>query len=169
MQTLVDVPHFGETLLYTVVCADCGFKKSDVLSLTQKPAKSYTFHVKGTAHFGVRVVKSSNATIKIPEFLFESFPGPEAQGFIGNIESLIEQVEATVKSLKVWTKNNIKKSQKLVRLETQLRKARKGVLPFTVILEDPSGNSAILPDPPDTVEIAYLPLPNSNSEEKRVT
>jgi zinc finger protein len=155
-QTTLNVPHFGETLLITSKCRSCNYKKTDVLSLTQKTPQRYIFHVKKSDHLKVRIVKSSEATVLVPEFQFESTPGPKAQGFIGNIESLLEQVETTVQILKKWTVEDEEKGQQLKKLELLLNEARGDNPSFTVILEDPSGNSAILPDPPDVVEISPL-------------
>ena len=155
-QTIMDVPHFGETLLSTSKCKSCNYKKTDVLSLTEKNPQRYVFHVKTSDHLKVRLVKSSKATVLIPEFQFESTPGPKAQGFIGSIESLLEQVETTIEILKKWTKEDNEKSQQLDKLEILLKEARGSKPSFTVILEDPSGNSAILPDPPDKAEISPL-------------
>ena len=152
VQTIINVPHFGETLLLTSRCKFCRYKKTDVLSLTEKIPQRYVFHVKTVNHLKVRLVKSSKARVLIPEFQFESAPGPKAQGFIGSIESLLEQVETTMQILKKWTKEDREKSQKLHKLELVLKEAGRDSPSFTVILEDPSGNSAILPDPPDTVE-----------------
>jgi len=104
----------------------------------------------------VRVVKSSKAILKIPEFRFESIPGSDAQGYIGSIESLLEEVARTIHTLKKWVKNDQKKNRQLSELDTKLEKARKGMLVFTIILEDPSGNSAILPEPPLKVKIHPL-------------
>ncbi|MHA2406808.1 MAG: ZPR1 zinc finger domain-containing protein [Candidatus Ranarchaeia archaeon] len=162
-ETTLNVPHFGETLLITSKCKSCNYKKTDVFSLTEKPALRYVFHVKTSDHLKVRLVKSSKAIVRIPEFQFESTPGSKAHGFIGSIESLLEQVENTILILKKWTKNDLEKCQQLTKLESLLKQARRENPSFTVILEDPSGNSAILPDPPDTVETS--PLPNMKTRD----
>ncbi|MHA2059213.1 MAG: ZPR1 zinc finger domain-containing protein [Candidatus Ranarchaeia archaeon] len=156
VQTTINVPHFGETLLITFKCKSCQYRRTEVLSLTEKPAQKFVFHVKTQDHLKVRIVKSSRAIVRIPEFQFESTPGSKAQGFIGSIETLLEQVEATLKILMKWTQDNPKKHQQLLKLQHLLQKARSEDTSFTVVLEDPSGNSAILPDPPDTVEISPL-------------
>jgi zinc finger protein len=163
IQTTINVPHFGETLLLTFKCKSCQYKRTEVLSLTEKPAQKFVFHVKIPDHLKVRIVKSSKAIVKIPEFQFESTPGPKAQGFIGSIETLLEQVETTLRTLMKWTQDEPKKHEQLLKLEHLLQKSRTKNTPFTVILEDPSGNSAILPDPPDTVEI--YPLTDARSED----
>ena len=151
-QSTVLVPHFGETIILSFKCKECGFLSTDVIAAKVRPPKKYIFEFKKTDHLNVRIVKSSKATIEIPELDFISDPGPQAKGFIGNIETIINQVESTISYLKNWTTEKTK-LEKLEDIERKLKKIRSGNYNFRIIISDKTGNSAILPDPPDVVQI----------------
>jgi len=151
-QSTISVPHFGETIILSFKCAKCGFISSDVIAADDRPPKKYIFEFKKVEHLNVRVVKSSKATIKIPELDFISDPGPQAKGFIGNVETIINQIESTIGYLRNWTTEK-SKIAKLDDIEKKLEKIREGDFCFKLIISDKTGNSAILPDPPDEVQI----------------
>ena len=139
-----EVPYFGTLFLFSMECEECKYRKADVEAAhTQEPCR-YTFDVESKEDLNVRVVKSAEARVKIP-YIGDIEPGPAAEGYITNIEGVLtrlkEQVESARESeedeeLKKKAKNILKKIQRVFWGEEKIK----------VIIEDPTGNSAIISD-----------------------
>jgi zinc finger protein len=82
------------------------------------------------------------ATIKIPELGVQIDPGPACQGFVTNIEGVLDRIENIVRGALIWAENE--ERENAITLLDQIARARLGAMPFTLIIEDPSGNSAII-------------------------
>ena len=91
----------------------------------------------------VRVVKSSHASIKIPQLRMSVEPVNGSPGFISNIEGIITRFEKIVEEQRDTSEEeDVKKSAK--NLLKKIRKVKFGDIPVKIIIEDPSGNSAII-------------------------
>ena len=71
-------------------CGACHYHKADVEAAEHKEPAKYAFEVSGKDDLSVRVVRSSEGSIKIPH-VGSLEPGPNAEGFITNIEGVIER------------------------------------------------------------------------------
>ncbi len=129
------VPNFGKTLFTTLSCRHCGFRLSDVMPAEFHEPKKYFLKVDSSKKMRARIVRSSSSTIQIPELGIEIEPGPISEGYISNIEGLLDRVEAVLKA--------VPKAKK--QLE-EVKAAKDGKKKFTVKLLDPFGNSALLGD-----------------------
>ncbi len=124
-------------------CSSCNYKKSDVEAATQKEPAKYTIETNSEDDMKIRVVKSSRATVKIPTLRMTMTPGPASIGFISNIEGLLNNFEKIIESQRDETEDpKIKKSAK--NLLKKIRKIKYGDLSCKIVIEDPSGNSAII-------------------------
>ena len=92
----------------------------------------------------VRVVKSAEATVKIPRIVSIT-PGPASNGYVTNIEGILNRVLSHIKDAaedaeepeeQTTAKRHIKKLQRAILGQETLK----------IIIEDPSGNSAIISD-----------------------
>ena len=94
----------------------------------------------------VRVVKSSSAHVKIPTLRMDARPGPAANGFITNVEGLLDRFEKIVQQQKSAAEAEGDKSVKTTakNLLKKMRKIKNGELPVKIVIEDPTGNSAII-------------------------
>jgi len=137
-----DIPYFGKVLIIVMQCSRCGFSHRDVLSLEEHEPSRYEVTVEGLADLNIRVVRSSTATVRIPELGVCIEPGPMAEGFISNVEGLLERVVRVVGLLN--SEEDPAERAKYERFLRRLREAREGRTKFTLILEDPLGNSAII-------------------------
>jgi len=138
-----NVEYFGKVLLLTEICKNCGFKHSDVYQLESKEPCLIKACIECEEDLSMKVIKSSNATIRIPEFGINIYPGPSSNGFISNIEGLLERIEEILDFLS-FTSNDEGKQKRCKELIEKIKKARDGKIKFTIIIEDPSGNSAIV-------------------------
>ncbi len=137
-----DIPYFGKVFLFSMTCTSCHAHKADVeVAETQEPVK-YTFEISSEEDMKVRVVKSSEATVKLPHITTIT-PGPASNGFVTNIEGILSRVKKIVEDtrdndedpeVKKKAKNILKKLQRVMWGQEKLK----------IAIEDPSGNSAII-------------------------
>jgi zinc finger protein len=139
-----EIPYFGNVLLFAMSCASCKFHKADVECLDVKDPMKYSIEVSGPEDMKIRVVKSSQATVKIP-YIADIIPGPASNGFVSNVEGILQrvkhQVEATRDSEE--DKSAVKKAKNIIK---KINKVTWGEEKAKIIIEDPSGNSAIISD-----------------------
>jgi len=139
-ETKHDVDYFGPVLLTTIICANCGFKHSDVICLNVQEPSSISTSIEGPEDLKMSVVRSGNAVIQIPELGVVITPGPVAEGFISNVEGVLERVEQVTQMLL----RDPKKRDRAERFLQRIKEAKDGRLKFTLIIKDPLGNSAII-------------------------
>jgi len=141
----MDIPYFGKTYLFSMSCNNCKYSKSDVEAEERKDPCRVTFTIEKEADMKVRVVKSSEATIKIPQLRMSMESGPASDGYISNIEGLLTRFEKVIEDEKeLAEEDEVKKHAK--NLLKKIRKVKWGEMPLKIIIEDPSGNSAIISD-----------------------
>ncbi len=141
VETDHEVENFGTVIITTLSCEHCSFRFSDVLSVTKgKNAKKFKAEIQKPEDLKTKIIKSSTAKIKIPELGLEVSPGPRSDGYISNIEGLLERFQ---QAIEIISKTDKKKATQIL---GQIKKARAGQKKFTVLLEDPSGNSALVGD-----------------------
>ena len=140
-----DIPYFGKVFLMAMNCSSCGYKVSDVEAEQQKEGCKYEFVVKSSKDLNVRVVKSSEASVKIPQLRLSVDPGVGSDGYVSNIEGLFNRFKKILESERDSSDDeNIKKKAK--NLLKKLWKVECGDEELKIIIEDPSGNSAIISD-----------------------
>jgi len=142
-EELYEVPYFGKCYLMTMKCENCDYKFSDIETEEQKDPARYTFEIKNKKDLNVRIVKSGQASVKIPALKMSVEPGPASEGYISNIESILQKFKKIIEAERDTTDDeNIKKIAK--NLLKKLWKVELGEMPVKIIIEDPSGNSAIV-------------------------
>jgi zinc finger protein len=139
-----EVPYFGKLFLFSMTCSSCKYHKSDIEAAERKDPSKYTFEISSEKDLKVRVVKSAEATVKIP-FITDIRPGPASQGFVTNIEGILNRVKYQIESLRdnAEEKSDQKKAKNILK---KLNKIMWGQEKQKIIIEDPSGNSAIISD-----------------------
>tara|TARA_Y100000310_G_C20695119_1_gene825109 strand:- start:3157 stop:3672 length:516 start_codon:yes stop_codon:yes gene_type:complete len=141
----IDIPHFGKTFVFGMFCNACGYRKQDLESAENKQGYEYTIEVDSEDDMSIKVVKASTGTLKIPRIITME-AGENSNGFISNIEGVIERVKKAIqsaadaesedKAAKKKAKNMIKKLNNVVLGREKLK----------ITLSDKSGNSAIISD-----------------------
>jgi len=140
----VDVPHFGRVFIFAMQCDSCNFRKADLEPSEEKEPATYTIEIDSEDDMNIKVVKSGEATIKIPRVITIE-PGPASEGFITNIEGVIERVKKIIQSAAESEddKSVRKKAKNLIK---KLNKVQFGQEKLKIIISDPTGNSAIISD-----------------------
>jgi zinc finger protein len=91
----------------------------------------------------VLIVKSAEATVKIPELRMTMSPGPASSGFISTIEGLLFRFKKIVEQERDSAEEDSeRKSAK--NLLKKIWKIECGDIPMRVQIDDPSGNSTIV-------------------------
>ncbi len=142
-QLVKEVPYFGKLLFSTLSCQHCGFKLSDVFCTDFKKPSQYSARINSEKDLSLKIVKGSTATIKIPELGVLIEPGAASEGYFSNIEGLLDRVQQVAQIL-VDSAKKPKEVQAAGKALEKIKKARGGKLSFTVIVQDPFGNSALI-------------------------
>ena len=144
-QDEVDIPFFGKTYVFAMDCTNCKYHKSDVESAEIKDPVRITFTVESEKDLNVRVVRSSTASVKIPQMRMDVRPGPASDGEVTNIEGVINKFEKIIKQeAEDAEDDDVKKHAK--NLLKKFWKVKLGDIPLKIVIEDPTGNSAIISD-----------------------
>ncbi|HLD40047.1 MAG TPA: ZPR1 zinc finger domain-containing protein, partial [Candidatus Nanoarchaeia archaeon] len=93
----IEIPHFGRVFFFSMQCEGCGYNKSDVEPAEKKEPCRFTLEVTSDADLNIRIVKSGDAIVKIPHIITIE-PGPASEGYITNVEGLLDRVKKMVES-----------------------------------------------------------------------
>lgn len=137
-----EVPFFGTTYLFTAECTnkECNFKISDVEFENEQNPVRISFEIENEKDLNVLVVKSSNASVKIGN-LAKIEEGSD--GYITTIEGLLERVKKDLELAKESAEDEEDKTE-LWETIKKINRILWGENKVKIIIEDPSGNSAIL-------------------------
>jgi zinc finger protein len=139
----IEIPYFGQTFIFSMKCNSCDFSKADVEFAEKKDPSKITFEVDSERDLYARVVKSSSALVKIPTLRMSMDPGESSEGFVTNVEGLIGRFERILEIERDNTDDNTirKKAKNLLK---KIWKVKLGELPMKIVIEDKTGNSAIV-------------------------
>jgi zinc finger protein len=141
-QTEYEVEHFGSVLLSVATCRNCGYKHTDVTTLTAQEPTVLTARINSLDDLDIHVVKSGTATVSIPEFSAAITPGPYSEGYISNVEGVLAKIEDALTFM--LSSASGKTLQKGERMLKKIRIAREQKPDFTFVMKDPFGNSALV-------------------------
>ncbi len=143
MQAERDIPFFGKVLLFSMHCTGCNYHKADVEAGEQHEPVRYAIDIEGEEDLSIRVIKSSEATVRIPR-VGDITPGPASNGYVTNVEGIIGRIKKQIESVRDNDEETPEARKKAKSLIKKLQKVLWGREPLKIILEDPSGNSAIV-------------------------
>lgn len=146
LQYVHEIPYFGKVMESTILCERCGYRNADVMILEDRPPKLYTVKVENEKDLFTRVVRSKSGTIELDEIGVKIEPGPAAEGFVSNVEGVIERVRETLLMARDFRKQEgdeeaVKRVDEILQY---LEDVREGKKPLTVKIMDPLGNSALI-------------------------
>ncbi len=140
-----DIPYFSGLLIISATCRSCGFKFVDTQLLKNAEPSRWQLPVTSPDDLNVRVIRSMNGIIIIPELGVRVDPGPACEGFVSNVEGVLNRVDGVIESLLKWTDDEDERRNALL-IREKLQEVKEGRLPVTLIIDDPTGNSAIIAD-----------------------
>jgi zinc finger protein len=154
---MYSVPFFNQLALFTIRCAKCNFVHNDVFSAEERKPSRWKYRVRNTDMLNTRVIRSGSGTVHLPDFGIDIEPGPAAESYISNVEGVLIRARTVVESAINFTEDEAEKATGndiLVKIDGALA----GEYSFTIVVEDPMGVSAILPDDMTKVEYKELTL-----------
>ena len=144
MEEETEVPYFGKVFLFSMTCSNCKFHKADIESEQHQEPCKYTIDISSEKDMNIRIIRSAGSTVKIPHITTIE-PGPGSNGYITNVEGLINRVKKQIELMRDSEEDPLikKKAKKMLK---KLTKVMWGQDKLKIIIEDPSGNSAIVSD-----------------------
>ena len=154
----IEIPHFGKVMETTIQCPSCGFKHSDIIALEQNDPAKYVLEINKNS-LSVRVVRSQSATVIIPEIGVKVEPGPKSEGYVTNVEGVLTRFESAVKkALMLFEDDESQKNGK--KALNQIQELKKGEGTATLIILDPFGQSNVVSENVEILEIPEEELHN---------
>lgn len=144
MDSEVDVPFFGKCYLFSMDCSSCGYHKADVETEEENEPARYSVELSDEKDMRIRVIKSSTASVKIPH-LGSIEPGDASNGYITNVEGVLNRLKKQIEIIRddAEDEEDRKKAKNLLKKMTRIMWGQEKA---KLIIEDPSGNSAIISD-----------------------
>lgn len=158
---MVNIPYFKQVVVSAVVCPACGYKTSDVKTGGEIPEKGQRIwlDVRDPVDLRRDILKSETCMLRIPACKVEVVPGTMGGRFT-TVEGLLTQIRDDLRG-SIFDIGDAERSggdsmpdEKKKGWDTffsQLDKAIKGEIQYTVIMEDPLASSYIqslnAPDP----------------------
>ena len=145
-----NIPYFGDMLETAVSCKSCGYQSSDSISLEHNEPMRFKLKIDSTK-LSSRVAKSQTATISIPDLGLKVEPGPKSQGYVSNVEGILNRFESAVlRAIKLEGEEIDPDVQdKALDIIDYLTRIKMGEMSALLMLEDPFGNSVIDDDDVD--------------------
>jgi len=131
-QRIMDIPHFPQLWFFNIFCSDCSYKHNDFINLSFKDPVRFIYHAENKEDYTTKIVRAANGTINFPQIgaMIDLF-------LLGDAESdeEREKIREYVDLLDSYIQDN---------------------LPIDIIVEDPFGNSSIIPADPNKLETIAL-------------
>lgn len=140
---LTRIPFFRDIILMAFECDECGFRSSEVQSASmQDKGCRFECRIENTRDMNRQLVKGEKATFSIPELEFE-IPSGTQGGVFTTVEGLMDRaLENLEQTQPLRRARDAAGADAVDGFVSKLRAYRSGDhFPFTVVLDDPSGNS----------------------------
>ncbi|XP_019952377.2 zinc finger protein ZPR1 [Paralichthys olivaceus] len=142
---LTRIPFFKEVIVSSFSCEHCSWSNTEIQSAgrIQEQGVCYTLRVKTKQDLDREVVKADSATTRIPELDFEIPPFTQ-KGSLSTIEGLLDRAVAGLEqdqAVRRTTQPEV--AEKIDEFIKKLMKLKDVENEFTLVIEDPSGNSFV--------------------------
>ena len=154
-QKIMDIPHFPQLWLFNMVCSDCHFKHNDFINLSFKDPIRYIYHAENEDDYTTKIIRAANGTIIFPQIGAMIEPGPNAEGFVNNIEGILRDIRGKTLFL-LGDAGSDEEKEKIREYVELLDSYIEDNLPIDIVVEDPFGNSSIIPADPNKLETIEL-------------
>jgi len=177
----IDIPYFDEAFEASLRCRKCDYTSTDVLITSVKEPMRVEYVVESPGDLDARVIRSTSGTVTIPELGFMLEPGTAPESFVSNVEGVLVRFRKVLEmALRFSTGNfekdmeeaiNHRRCEKILSSirEEHARKVRRGAAlqkylqeimegkkRIILAIEDPFGNSMIIPRPGKDVKKTRL-------------
>jgi len=142
---LTKIPFFRDVIIMSFSCPHCGYRDNQIQpgSEIQEKAVKMTLKVDGAKMMNRQIVKQGSAMVRIVELDFEA-PPFTSKGSLTTVEGILENAANGLEEQQpVRRIMQPEIAEKIDEVIATLTKYRGGEIPFTLVLEDTSGNSFI--------------------------
>ncbi|KAI4205739.1 MAG: hypothetical protein LQ350_000236 [Teloschistes chrysophthalmus] len=147
---LTKIPYFREVILMSFSCDHCGFSNTEVKSAgeIQERGAKYSLDVRDVEDLQRQIVKSDTSVFRLEDLDIEM---PAGHSQLTNVEGILLDI---LKDLQSGQRKREKDEPELwgkvdAIVQRLLKITHNEKFPFTITLDDPSGNSWIEPSPED--------------------
>lgn len=158
---LTKIPFYKEVVLMSFSCEHCGFQNNEIQSGAEIKPKGIklTLLVKEAKDLNRRIVKSDFSSVRIEELDFE-IPIKSQKGEVTTVEGIITRVEAGLaQDQDQRKKDHPEAAEQIEKFLARLNELKELKTPFTVILDDISGDAHIenpnAPHPDEHVVVVH--------------
>lgn len=144
LNSTINVPYFGDALETTLRCSHCGFRHADFMILGQKEPMRLSLRAETLEDLMVRVIRSNSGTIRIPELGFLAEPTPLSESYVSNVEGVLDRAKDIFLTALQFHGDDPQKRALLERYIETYEACAAARKPFSLIIDDPFGNSAIV-------------------------
>uniref|UniRef100_A0A2I3RN75 Zinc finger protein 259 n=1 Tax=Pan troglodytes TaxID=9598 RepID=A0A2I3RN75_PANTR len=158
---LTKIPFFREIIVSSFSCEHCGWNNTEIQSAgrIQDQGVRYTLSVRALEDMNREVVKTDSAATRIPELDFE-IPAFSQKGALTTVEGLITRaISGLEQDQPARRANKDATAERIDEFIVKLKELKQVASPFTLIIDDPSGNSFVenphAPQKDDALVITY--------------
>ena len=142
---MTNIPYFKEVVIMATLCEVCGAKTNEVKAGggIEEKGKKITLRVTDPTDMSRDVLKSETCSILIPDLEFE-MGGHALGGRFTTIEGLMDNIIESVEQNSIWGGSDgvaPDVAEKMKNFKDKFNKFKKGTEPFSLVLDDPAGNS----------------------------
>lgn len=142
---LTKIPFFREIIVSSFSCEHCGWDNTEIQSAgrIQDQGVRYALTVRSSEDMNREVVKTDSATTRIPELDFE-IPAFSQKGALTTVEGLINRaISGLEQDQPTRRANEDAIAERIDEFIFRLKELKLMDSPFTLIIDDPSGNSFV--------------------------
>ncbi|KAK9528551.1 hypothetical protein VZT92_012704 [Zoarces viviparus] len=142
---MTKIPFFKEIIVSSFSCDNCSWSNTEIQSAgrIQDQGVCYTLKVRTKRDLNREVVKADSATTRIPELDFEIPPFTQ-KGALSTIEGLLDRAAAGLEQEQpIRRETDPEVAEKIDGFIRKLRELKEVEEEFTLVIEDPSGNSFV--------------------------
>eukprot|EP00249_Psilotum_nudum_P018275 c26725_g2_i1 orf=300-1175(-) len=154
------IPCFREVIVMASVCDNCGYKNSEIKPAGSIPpkGKKISLQILNKGDLSRDVIKSDTAGVVVPELELELAPGTLG-GLVTTVEGILVQISENLRRVHGFSIGDSAADgtrKRWQEFDMRLNKLRGVHQPWTLVLDDPLGNSFIAPATEFTEDDAQL-------------
>ena len=143
----IEVPYAGKVWEVTLRCEKCGYKHVTLDYVERKEPVRYTYRVEHPDELSTKIYRSKYGIVEIAELGLKVEPGIVAEGYLTNVEGILERFKEILQQYIRFHKNEKEAQDEVYRafmLINKLEDVKTGTLSVTITLTDPAGISSIV-------------------------
>ncbi|MXQ90293.1 hypothetical protein E5288_WYG001956 [Bos mutus] len=142
---LTKIPFFREIIVSSFSCEHCGWNNTEIQSAgrIQDQGVRYTLTVRAQEDMDREVVKTDSATTRIPELDFEIPAFSQKGGIFKNRVFVLRAISGLEQDQPTRRANEEAVAERIDEFIAKLKELKQVASPFTIIIDDPSGNSFV--------------------------